>query len=209
MRLFSYIMTYDTGFAPNPFHGYCTLATCKPTIRRTAHVGDWILGTGSKNMHAGDKRIDKGGYLVYAMRVTEEMTFEEYWNDLRFRDKQPVKGGGKKRECGDNIYFRDPCINDLRQVDWCFHCPADKGRDTKTDRVLISKDFIYWGGYGPPMPPEFTGLLSTTQGHKCRFREEDVQRFVQWLRETGDKGVVGKPTDFKHSSELKGNFNRT
>ena len=198
MRLYSYILTYDTGFAPNPFHGYCTLATCKPTLRRTAQVGDWILGTGSKNMHAGAKRIDRSGYLVYAMRVTEIMTFEEYWNDPRFREKRPVKDGGRMWECGDNIYYRDPRTNDLEQVDWCYHCPADKGPDTKTDRVLISNDFIYWGVDGPPMSPEFVeaGLLSTTQGHKCRFPEGDVRRFVQWLGKMGDKGVLGKPTDW-------------
>nr|WP_269667332.1 hypothetical protein [Polaromonas naphthalenivorans] len=28
-------MTHDSGFAPNPFHGTLTLATCKPGIRRT------------------------------------------------------------------------------------------------------------------------------------------------------------------------------
>ncbi|WP_198140678.1 Nmad2 family putative nucleotide modification protein [Polaromonas naphthalenivorans] len=30
-----YLMTHDSGFAPNPFHGTLTLATCKPGIRRT------------------------------------------------------------------------------------------------------------------------------------------------------------------------------
>ena len=37
MTVYSYIVAYDSGFAPNPFHGTCTLACCKPTIRRTAH----------------------------------------------------------------------------------------------------------------------------------------------------------------------------
>jgi len=37
MKVYSYIVAYDSGFAPNPFHGICTLACCKPTIRRTAH----------------------------------------------------------------------------------------------------------------------------------------------------------------------------
>ena len=40
MRVFSYIVTHDTGYAPNPFHGFLTLACCKPLIRRTAEVGD-------------------------------------------------------------------------------------------------------------------------------------------------------------------------
>ena len=32
-KLYAYVMTYDTGFAPNSFYGVCTLACCKPKIR--------------------------------------------------------------------------------------------------------------------------------------------------------------------------------
>src|SRR5262245_31415483 len=45
VRLYSYVVARDYGFAPNPFYGFCTLATCKPDIRRTADIGDWIVGT--------------------------------------------------------------------------------------------------------------------------------------------------------------------
>ena len=48
MKLYSYIVAHDGGFAPNPFWGYCTLANCKPKIRQTAKVGDWIVGLSSK-----------------------------------------------------------------------------------------------------------------------------------------------------------------
>jgi hypothetical protein len=62
LRVFSYIVARDFGFAPNPFFGWCTLATCKLEIRRTAQIGDWVLGTGSAGSgHAGR--------AVYAMRV--------------------------------------------------------------------------------------------------------------------------------------------
>ena len=40
-RIYSYVVRYDSGFAPNPFYGYCTLATCKPDIRGR---GGWRLG---------------------------------------------------------------------------------------------------------------------------------------------------------------------
>lgn len=40
MKLFSYVVAREYGFAPNPFFGWCTLATCKPKIRVTAEVGD-------------------------------------------------------------------------------------------------------------------------------------------------------------------------
>ena len=48
MKYFAYILAFDSGFAPNPFYGYCTLADCKPKIRKQAQVGDWIIGLGSK-----------------------------------------------------------------------------------------------------------------------------------------------------------------
>lgn len=46
MTLYSYVVAHDFGFAPNPFDGLCTLATCKPDIRKKAAVGDYIVGTG-------------------------------------------------------------------------------------------------------------------------------------------------------------------
>lgn len=49
MKLYSYIVARDYGFAPNPFFGICTLATCKQKIRSAANVGDWVIGTGSKD----------------------------------------------------------------------------------------------------------------------------------------------------------------
>lgn len=97
MRVFSYIVRYDYGFAPNPFEGYCTVATCKPQIRGAAKVGDWILGTGST-----DKSLT--GKLVYVMQVGEVLTFDEYWKDPRFVRKVPTDGAAVKRAYGDNIY---------------------------------------------------------------------------------------------------------
>ena len=44
-NLFSYVLRYDDGAAPNPFWGTCTLAICKPAIRRKANLGDWVVGT--------------------------------------------------------------------------------------------------------------------------------------------------------------------
>lgn len=43
-RLYSYILSHDEGFSPNPFRGVLTLACCKSAIRRAAAVGDVIVG---------------------------------------------------------------------------------------------------------------------------------------------------------------------
>ena len=72
MSLYSYLLAYDSGSAPNPFHGTCTLAICKPAIRRTAQVGDWIIATGRKSSTTFRK-------LVYAMQVAEKIPLEDYF----------------------------------------------------------------------------------------------------------------------------------
>ena len=61
--LFTYVVLHDTGAAPNPFWGTCTLVICKPRIRRAAQVGDWVVGTGSAESPIGDRRK----HVVYAM----------------------------------------------------------------------------------------------------------------------------------------------
>ncbi len=47
LKIYSYVVRYDSGFAPNPFGDYCSLATCKPRIRKSIHKDDWVVGTGS------------------------------------------------------------------------------------------------------------------------------------------------------------------
>jgi hypothetical protein len=73
-RLFSYTIPIDDGAAPNPFRGMCSLAICKPGIRRVAKEGDWVAGLGSKGAPSGDL----SGHLVYAMRVETVLSLKQY-----------------------------------------------------------------------------------------------------------------------------------
>src|SRR6185295_1040051 len=98
-RVYMYVVQRDFGFAPNPFHGYCTLATCKPGIRRTAKVDDWGIGMGGSRL-----------------RATKTITFNEYWPSLEFLDKRPVRHGSNKMMVGDNIYHLDVATNEWRQA---------------------------------------------------------------------------------------------
>ena len=91
MRLFSYVVARDYGFAPNPFHGRCTLATCKPRIRNAAAIGDWVIGTGSST-------ASKEGRLVYAMRITKTMTFNQYWM-AETKWTHALSGCGRAQSC--------------------------------------------------------------------------------------------------------------
>ena len=199
-RLFSYTVRHDHGFAPNPFFGFCTLATCKPRIRQTASVGDWIAGGGTKSK-------GRGGHLVYAMRVTEAMTFDEYWDDPRFLDKRPDKRATFEKGFGDNIYHRDKTTHRWRQAPSKHSNKCGKvnmrnlRHDTQVDRVLVSEDFIYYGG-SCPLIPTFRGCnLYFGLGHKCRYPDEVVEDFISWIRSFSGAGLCGRPLEWDWNSK--------
>jgi hypothetical protein len=199
MTLYSYVVARDYGFAPNPFFGVCTLATCKPKIWKAAKPGDWIVGTGSKS-YALDGRI------VYAMKVSELSTFDEYWTDSRFLAKRPNLRGSLKQAFGDNIYHRNPLTGKWHQED-SHHSFAD-GRpnkanvehDTQTNRVLVGTEFVYWGGSGPLIPNTFRGNAGIDvcggRGHKCAFPDKFVDSFIAWIHSLGISGYLGRPKEF-------------
>ncbi len=200
MHIFSYIVRYDVGFAPNPFYGFCTLATCKPKIRKAAQVGDWIVGTGSRSR-------GNSGRLVFAMRVDETLTFDAYWDDERFARKRPNMHGNLKQTVGDNIYHRDVPTGRWLQED-SRHTRADGTpnsehvvRDTATDVVLVSRRFSYFGAHGPEVPGHLrTGpdldLIHGSSAHRHRFTVERVLAAHDWLC-TLQPGYLHPPPDIR------------
>jgi hypothetical protein len=201
VRLHSYVVARDYGFAPNPFFGVCTLATCKPGIRKSAAIEDWVIGTGSKTL----KRHKN---IVYAMRVTGAMTFDEYWADPRFQRKKVNLRGSKKQAFGDNIYWREPNDGHWHQANshHSFHDgspnPKNIKADTGSNRILISDDFVYWGGFGPEIPAKFLNNgpkhedVCAGRGHKNRFSQKLVEELVSWIRSLNETGYCGEPLDW-------------
>lgn len=214
MKLYSYIVARDFGFAPNPFFGYCTLATCKPKIRAGADVGDWIVGTGAKT------RYKLAGRLIFAMKVSETLTLDEYWRDSRFCCKKPVLNGSLKQIYGDNIYHR----SGRRWYQEDSHHSLDDGtanqrnvqRDTSTDRMLIATTFVYFGSKAVTIPQRFRPLRKTeedlccrTQGHRV-LSEEMAGAFADWLKARAKWGVQGLPLEFsRHKRAFVGSTGRT
>lgn len=200
MKLYSYIMVRDFGFAPNPFHGFCTLATCKPQIRAKASVGDWIIGTGSKSTYG------LAGHLIYAMQVSEVLDFDAYWNDERFVAKRPATEGSLKVIYGDNIYQR----SGKRWIQANSHHSRGNGQtnranlewDTGVNRLLIATKFVYWGAAAPAIPKKFRDFRKTHEDICCKARGHRVFRsalaptFAAWLEKQDKWGVQGEPLEF-------------
>jgi hypothetical protein len=199
-KFISYKMTHDTGFAPNPFNGHLTLATCKPTIRRTKACGDWVAGFASKTLADASARagvkIPIGG-LLYLMNVGEVMKLQDYFNDSRFEQKKPIKGSGNLIEqCGDNIYDTDG-FGGYRQLANDSH-DASLGtinHDTGGVNVLIADTFYYFGRncFIPKGGWESIGI-TLSKGRTFYCSEADLQNIRHFLLQNGyEPGIHGKP----------------
>lgn len=195
MRCYSYIVARDFGFAPNPFGGYCTLATCKPGIREGSQIGDWVLGTGSSKMSLKGK-------LIFLMHVYEKLNFNDYWHDNRFQYKKPILNGSLKQMYGDNIYYFDEITNEWFQTD--SHHSNKNGspnkynmdRDLKSHYVLVSKEFYYFGKSAKLIPKRFrnddaSNICISGQGYKYNFPKDFVDDFLRWVKGDLKKGTMG------------------
>lgn len=204
MKVHTYVIQHDKGFAPNPFWGVCTLACCKPQIREHAKKGDVIIGFGSKSRGLENKAI-------YWMRVEEIILFDEYWEDSRFATKRSVRGGSLMAWYGDNIYHRNKDTNEWIQ-EHSFHKDGEecgKGnlkRDVcRTEQVLIGRDYAYWGGSGPEVPRNLYGVVPLGRAWRCRYSDADRDKLLTWIGSFPDRGFLAEPADWcrDHKSSLK------
>lgn len=193
MNIYSYKITRDYGFAPNPFFGVCTLATCKPKIRQHAQVGDWVLAFGGKSTIVPGK-------LVCLMRIDETMSFDEYWNDERFQCKKPMFNRAIKYCYGDNIYHHEDGATWVQENS---HHSKENGineinliHDTRTDRLLISKLYWYFGADAIDLPSKYDELSSHTRDYHL-LRVENLsfrwEEFQEWIKEQSIMGQHGLP----------------
>lgn len=192
MRLCSYTVVHDYGFAPNPFWGRCTLAACTPNHQGIRlEPGVWIMGH-SDAAH--------GKRLVYAMRLAEVLGLDAYFHDERFQRKKPRLDRTWKEECGDNIYYREG--GEWVQAPTLFH-DDDKRRaqDTSYAIVFISNHFYYFGENAIEIPAKFAGLVRDRQGCKVNHDADLVKAFIAWLKSSFTPGRHGNPRDAAKETE--------
>lgn len=197
-QIFSYVVARDFGFAPNPFFGTLTLATCKPAIRRRAQHGSYVLGVGGRS-----RGLE--GRLIYFFRVEGSMSFQDYWASDRFVRKRPNLCGSIKVAFGDNIYHQEH--GDWVQEDSHHSFEHGRlnrenlGRDTSVNRILFGSNFSYFGSNHIEIPSSLLG----GRGRTIQAARYDLSRFppdfsadvIDWLEnQIGFKGLVGLPLDW-------------
>jgi hypothetical protein len=184
-KVYVYVVARDFGFAPNPFHGVCTLATCKPKIRGVAKIGDWVVGMGGGELGATGK-------CIYFMQVTGAMSFNEYWAHPDFISKRPARNGSRTTMLGDNIYHREHDEDQWTQEN-SHHSLADGTpewwnveNDTSRDRILVSTRFVYFGKDAPNVPKEVLDAIGyeNVRNHRT-FHDWECQPLLDWVEKVG------------------------
>lgn len=187
MRLYSYIIVKDIGLAPNPFWGYCTLAVCTPNhMGVKAQRGDWIMATSG---------VARGNRLVYAMQLSEVLSFECYYADERFKKKKPVVKGSWRERCGDNMYFGNSHGVWKQHRTIYHHEQYLIEKDLRHPFVFVAEHFYYFGDKAIEIPAEYRELIRNKQGCKWRHDERVVEGFLFWLQVTFSPGIHGNPAD--------------
>ena len=178
MKLYSYCLKNDSGAAPNPYWGVCTLVICKPEIRKTANIGDWIVGIGSANSPIGDI----SDCVVYAMKVTDRKTMKEYDQFCKNRLQGKIPDCNHKtyaRRVGDCIY--DYSASDNPELRDGVHNEGNRGTDLGGEYALLSDYFWYFGDKPVRLPKGLLPIRHPSPGHKSNANDPYIFEFIKWI----------------------------
>lgn len=199
MNLFSYKLEHDYGLAPNPFGGVMSLAVCKSDIRKNKNlaIGDWIVGTGSVTM-------DNLNHLIYAMKVENLITYDQYWESPEYAFKKPVLTGSLVQMYGDNFYHTDPeSKKPIQELCAHAHPNAEKRqkhieRDTSGKFVPLSRHFYYFGDQAPIIPSNLRQICCLGRDFQYRKIPDKIKKdFIRWLESSFELGIHGDPCNWK------------
>jgi hypothetical protein len=194
--LFSYILRIDDGAAPNPFWGQCTLTICKPKIRKTADIGDWVIGTGSKRVRLKNGKTENfADYLVYAMRVTDKKSLNDYdiYCKTIMQKKIPkyFNRTDWRLRMGDCIYDYSNGTAPIQRIG------VHKEKNVQTDvsglNALLSNDFYYFGDRPILIPAILRTIIKKSQGHKKITDQNLVLKFEYWITQYKKNKLYGQP----------------
>ncbi len=174
-RFYRYILRHDDGWAPCTDNNLLSLATCKPAIRRTANVGDYVAGYQPKARGEG--------LLCWLGRVEKVISHADYSKTYPNR-----KDANYIFEGSGNWRRRDPDYH-----------PEDHQlrTDVKAPVLIFDPNETWYFGREPNFPPaSLDSLRAIGQGHRVRHRLPfDIEEMVAWLRSKWSPGIINPPRD--------------
>ena len=187
--VFVYKLVADNGGAPCVYDGKLSLCICKPRIRVSAKVNDWIIGFGGKSVH------DLKNKLIYIAKVTERIEGKVYYSESEYI-KRPdciYKWGGKDFSFKTN----EALFHDEDSLE------HDLGAAPLYDRAicLISDEFVYLGDKDVS---EYSDLFNKIQAFYDSLPRDylknidestrtDLIEFIETVKERFPYGKHGEP----------------
>lgn len=184
--LCTYLISTDSGFAPNPYFGWCSLAVCTPNHQGARlKNGDWLAGFLTK---------DRDYKLVYLLQIEERIHLNEYFKDSRFAAKKPDLSGNWQTRCGDNFHSLDIDGKWIQHRNR-FHLTKEELRkDTRRPYAFVGRRFLYFGREAIYPPQQFTELRGG-RGIRVNHDPKLVSKFLEWVISGREEGILGLPND--------------
>jgi len=190
-KLHMYTIVVDSGFAPHLNNGVLSLACCAGPTREHTETGTYVMGVSAASMEGVKKHLP-----IYLMRVTEKITFEEYFENPKFEGRV------------DNIYKKEG-ENYMRTTekstifDNRYEEEHKEGKDPeKSEYVLLSDDFYYFGDMcnENKLHQKMEKLCDkvdfsyTAGGNYKKVTDEDViDDLLNFFEDNYKKGKLGDP----------------
>lgn len=192
-RDYVYKLTHDANGAPCIEGDILTLAICKPMIRATARVGDFLFGFAASSLRRDNR-------LVYIARVTGVEVGGDYYEHERYAERP------------DRVYVRGDDGRFSIRPDAAYHdCGTLLERDVgafpeyEKARVLVSDDFRYFGTSSEPPIVDLSAYPAVRrlvhglgQGHRVNHPPEvsgELRQLRLALWSMHAERVVGAPSD--------------
>jgi hypothetical protein len=130
------------------------------------------------------------------MKVTEKLSYSEYFDDVRFQSKIPT-GPDLISIAGDNIYKPDTSSKrGYIQLPNKYHTDKNMDHDLGGKYVLLSNDFFYFGsGAIPVYKSRFNIKIPKVQSSNGVKTDNDVEinKLLRFLSENYEKNIVLNP----------------
>lgn len=180
-RFYRYVLADDNGTAPCGQHGLLSLATCKPSIRRTAKVGDLIAAFAPSPFPRD--------MLAYAARVAKVVD----WPDYVTAHAYPARN--------DAVYGFSP-NGDVSRLRPGYH-PTERHlyQDLSGPVLIFDPAETWYFGENPQALPAHLQWCSiggkgsgTGRGHRVDEADlDDADSLLAWLKRTYAPGFHGEP----------------
>jgi hypothetical protein len=189
-KIYFYKLIADNGGAPCVAKGLLSLAICKPMIRRTAEIGNIVIGFAANSLSEDNR-------LIYVARINEKLINGDYYRPGKYNGRADCiyewRNGRFVPRAGA-LYHGSPgdLVHDLG------HHP-----DYPRANTLFSQEFCYFGAsgtdaYKKAFPIVAKAVKTLGRGHRVHHDPNlltALEKLANWSCSLESASTQGEPTN--------------